>query len=262
MGRRWARLAVVPPPGEPLRPADRALLFARLAEQCGVALANLRLAAAAGGSLGGAEPTGRKNWMPRSRRLVTARDIERRRLSEEIERRIGPSLDAVETWPPAGYLGSSNLGRAGSGAELERLRSVTTEALEELRAMARGLYPPLLADKGLVAALEAEARKLTPPVRLRSRLGRDREGSHRRHRLLLLPGGAGGCRAQRLRPGRPGAGLQRRTSEVAMDEVGPGPGCRRHEHAAGGRPGGRRRREPDDAGHGWAKDGNLDSPCR
>ena len=40
----------------------------------------------------------------------------------------------------------------------------TTETLEDLRDLARGIYPPLLADKGLAAALEAQARKSPVPV--------------------------------------------------------------------------------------------------
>ena len=38
------------------------------------------------------------------------------------------------------------------------------QALEDLRDLARGIYPPLLADKGLPAALEAQARKSPLPV--------------------------------------------------------------------------------------------------
>ena len=38
------------------------------------------------------------------------------------------------------------------------------EALEDLRDLARGIYPPLLADQGLTAALEAQARKSAVPV--------------------------------------------------------------------------------------------------
>jgi signal transduction histidine kinase len=37
-------------------------------------------------------------------------------------------------------------------------------ALEDLRDLARGIYPPLLADQGLGAALEAQARKAPIPV--------------------------------------------------------------------------------------------------
>jgi signal transduction histidine kinase len=36
--------------------------------------------------------------------------------------------------------------------------------LEDLRDLARGVYPPLLADKGLSAALEAQARKAAVAV--------------------------------------------------------------------------------------------------
>ena len=39
-------------------------------------------------------------------------------------------------------------------------RTRTTETLEDLRDLARGIYPPLLADQGLAAALEAQARPL------------------------------------------------------------------------------------------------------
>jgi signal transduction histidine kinase len=53
----------------------------------------------------------------------------------------------------------------------ERARSIladlqvqTTETLGDLRDLARGIYPPLLADKGLPAALEAQARRSPVPV--------------------------------------------------------------------------------------------------
>jgi signal transduction histidine kinase len=38
------------------------------------------------------------------------------------------------------------------------------DALENLRDLARGIYPPLLADRGLPAALEAQARRGSVPV--------------------------------------------------------------------------------------------------
>jgi signal transduction histidine kinase len=40
------------------------------------------------------------------------------------------------------------------------------DALENLRDLARGIYPPLLADKGLASALEAQSRKAAMPVRV------------------------------------------------------------------------------------------------
>ena len=51
-------------------------------------------------------------------------------------------------------------------ATLEQLKGDADEALENLRDLARGIYPPLLADKGLVVALESQARKATVPVRV------------------------------------------------------------------------------------------------
>jgi signal transduction histidine kinase len=49
-------------------------------------------------------------------------------------------------------------------AMLETLQADATAALEDLRDLARGIYPPLLADRGLGAALEAQAKKAAEPV--------------------------------------------------------------------------------------------------
>src|SRR6185369_1490673 len=47
---------------------------------------------------------------------------------------------------------------------LDELAGETQRALEDLRDLARGIYPPLLADQGLAAALEAQARRSLVPV--------------------------------------------------------------------------------------------------
>jgi signal transduction histidine kinase len=47
---------------------------------------------------------------------------------------------------------------------LAQTEQAATEALAELRALAHGIYPPLLADLGLGAALEAQAKKAPLPV--------------------------------------------------------------------------------------------------
>jgi signal transduction histidine kinase len=51
-----------------------------------------------------------------------------------------------------------------AAAMLENVQADTSDALENLRQLARGIYPPLLADKGLVAALEAQVRRAPVPV--------------------------------------------------------------------------------------------------
>lgn len=51
-------------------------------------------------------------------------------------------------------------------ALLVELRGDTDESLTALRDLARGIYPPLLAERGLAAALEVHARKSAVPVHL------------------------------------------------------------------------------------------------
>mgnify|MGYP003694004007 CR=1 FL=1 len=53
---------------------------------------------------------------------------------------------------------------AKAHALLAELQRESNEALEDLRDLARGIYPPLLADRGLAAALDAQARKASVPV--------------------------------------------------------------------------------------------------
>ncbi len=218
-GEVLGEVAIIPAPGEFLRPADRALL-ARLAEQSGVALANLRLAAQLEARL---EELNHQaaDLAASGRRLVTARDTERRRLSEEIERRIGPSLDAVERGLRRVTVESAD--GAETASELERLRGVTTEALDELRAMARGVYPPLLADKGLVAALEAEVRKLNLSVSINARLDEAIKGPFAStayfccREILSAAENSGSARAAVDLTSSDGR------LDVAMEEDGPGP---------------------------------------
>ena len=45
-----------------------------------------------------------------------------------------------------------------------QLQGGLRDALDDLRDLARGIYPPLLADKGLAAALEAQGRKAAVPT--------------------------------------------------------------------------------------------------
>jgi signal transduction histidine kinase len=91
-------------------------------------------------------------------RLVTAQDRERRRLERDL--RDGAQRDL------AGLAGK--FGQAAGALDQDEARAkamlteVTTEiagALADLRELARGIYPPLLADMGVAAALDAQARK-------------------------------------------------------------------------------------------------------
>jgi signal transduction histidine kinase len=98
-------------------------------------------------------------------RLVTAQDEERRRLERNLHDCAQQHLVALKV-----KLGLAEMlmGRDVEKAKgtLEQLKGDADEALETLRDLARGIYPPLLADKGLQAALESQARKATVPVRV------------------------------------------------------------------------------------------------
>ena len=96
-------------------------------------------------------------------RLVSAQDEERRRLERNLHDGAQQQLVALAVkLRLLEQLVERDPAQARSVAA--QLQGDTTEALEELRDLARGIYPPLLADKGLVAALESQARKSVVPV--------------------------------------------------------------------------------------------------
>ena len=149
-------LAVQKRPGEALTPVEESLLT-HLAGQAGLVLKNVGLTA---------DPQARLVDLRASRqRLVTAQDEERRRLERNLHDGAQQHLVALKV-----KLGLAEmlLGRdpERARATLTQLKGDADEALETLRDLARGIYPPLLADKGLAAALESQARKATVPVTL------------------------------------------------------------------------------------------------
>jgi signal transduction histidine kinase len=53
-------------------------------------------------------------------------------------------------------------------ASVKALEAESDQALETLRALARGIYPPLLREHGLAAAVRAEAEKMPVPANVRA----------------------------------------------------------------------------------------------
>jgi hypothetical protein len=96
-------------------------------------------------------------------RLVTAQDETRRRLERNIH--DGAQQDLVAL---AIKLQLAKVAIAESPGQAEQvlgeLQTDAAGALENLRDLARGIYPPLLADLGLAAALGAQASKSAAPV--------------------------------------------------------------------------------------------------
>jgi signal transduction histidine kinase len=98
-------------------------------------------------------------------RLVAAQDQERRRIERNIHDGAQQQLVALQVKQ---RLAEQVAERDPSKAKelLGQLQAETAQALQDLRDLARGIYPPLLADEGLAAALESQARKAPMPVRV------------------------------------------------------------------------------------------------
>jgi signal transduction histidine kinase len=140
-------LAVTMPANDPID-EGKTKLVADLAAQAGLVLRNVRLL---------------EELKASQRRIVSAQDHERRRLERDIHDGAQQQLVALAV---KARLARSLVDRDGAKARemLDQIGVETRDALENLRDLARGIYPPLLADKGLVAALEAQARKAMLPV--------------------------------------------------------------------------------------------------
>jgi signal transduction histidine kinase len=151
-------LAVRKPASEPVSPADEKLV-ADLASQAGLVLRNVRLTEELKARL--------KDLKGAQKRLVSAQDLERRRLERNIHDGAQQQLVALAV---KSRLARSLAERDGAKTAemLEQIERETQAALEDLRDLARGIYPPLLADQGLVAALQAQARKVPVPVELQA----------------------------------------------------------------------------------------------
>jgi signal transduction histidine kinase len=96
-------------------------------------------------------------------RLVAAQDEERRKLERNLH--DGAQQQLVALGMKLRLL-RQMLDRDVDKARplVEELETQATSALEDLRNLARGIYPPLLADQGLLAALESQARRSVVPV--------------------------------------------------------------------------------------------------
>src|SRR5207237_9295697 len=90
-------------------------------------------------------------------RLVAAQDQERRRLERNLHDGAQQQLVALAVKV---RLAQTLATRDPQKTEsmLSEVLSDAQDALEKLRDLARGIYPPLLADQGLAAALQPQAR--------------------------------------------------------------------------------------------------------
>ena len=154
-GERLGALRVSCSPREPLTPAgDR--LVRDVAAQAGLVLRNVGLI---------------EDLRASRQRLVTAADEARRGLERNLHDGAQQQLVALRI-----SLGLARQLVASSPDEAADLLTQTErqagEALTELRELAHGIYPPLLAELGLGAALQAQARRAPLPVTVEAAVGR------------------------------------------------------------------------------------------
>ena len=146
-GEVLGALSVLLPASDPITPTKEQLIR-DLAGQAGLVLRNATLI---------------EDLRASRQRLVAAQNEERRRIERNIHDGAQQQLVALAVKLK---LADSLVGKDEERAHamLADLQVETTQALEDLRDLARGIYPPLLADKGLGAALESQARKSPVPV--------------------------------------------------------------------------------------------------
>ena len=150
-GQILGALSVRMPANDPIDDS-RARLVTDLAAQAGLVMRNAGLV---------------EDLRESRRRLVAAQDLERRKLERNIHDGAQQQLVALAVKL---RLAQSLIVRDPDRAEalLTELLSESNRALDDLRDLARGIYPPLLADKGLAAALEAQAARSPVPTTVAS----------------------------------------------------------------------------------------------
>jgi signal transduction histidine kinase len=154
--------------------ADRELLVT-LAGQASTAIANLRLTA---------ELAGQLEELAASRtRIVAAQDTERRRIERDIHDGVQQHVVALITKI---RLARNELRRGERPADalLADVQADATELLADLRELVHGIHPPVLSDRGLVAAIETRADRLPVAIEVHAqpelrerRFGQDVEGA-------------------------------------------------------------------------------------
>jgi signal transduction histidine kinase len=150
-GEILGALSINKKPGDPVTATERKLVD-DLASQGGLVLRNVRLI---------------DELRSSRRRIVVAQDERAKQLERNIH--DGAQQQLVALTVKLRLLEQLAPRDPAKTAEMaSQLQAEATEALENLRDLARGIYPPLLADRGLAEALGAQARKASIPVTVES----------------------------------------------------------------------------------------------
>jgi len=156
-GELLGALSINKRPGEAVTPIEDDLLK-NLAAQAGLVLRNVGLTAELRAKL---EEISRQAVELRAsrQRIVAAQDAERRRLERNIHDGAQQNLVAL-TVRLRLAMNQMKTNPARAVESVRGLEAETDEALRTLRDLARGIYPPILREQGLAAALKAQAGRM------------------------------------------------------------------------------------------------------
>jgi signal transduction histidine kinase len=154
--------------GAPALPAEADATLKELAREVGVAINNARLDSALEATLEDLRQHAEELQASRAR-IVVAADTERRRIERDIHDGVQQYLVAISVKARlARQMGERDPKRAAR--LLEELGQEISRALDELRTLAHGIYPPLLASEGLGAAMVAASRRAVIPTQVHADL--------------------------------------------------------------------------------------------
>ena len=146
-------ISLTKPPSEPLTGTEDSLLQ-HLASQASLVMRNAQLTAELRATI--------EELLASRRRLVEAQDAERRRIERNLHDGAQQQLIALAI--QLGLLAESADDPDLIRQAIPDLKAQLSTALDDLRALARGIYPPLLAEQGLVMALRTQAARSPVPV--------------------------------------------------------------------------------------------------
>jgi signal transduction histidine kinase len=101
---------------------------------------------------------------------VQAQDVERRRLQRVLHDGVQQEIVALSA--KVGLIRAQlRRGEAGVAGSLESMQRDLAAALRDVREIAYAIHPPVLADRGLLEAVEAQASRLAVPMAVRADAG-------------------------------------------------------------------------------------------
>jgi signal transduction histidine kinase len=115
------------------------------------------------------EALSRVSPLPLARRVLAAGDAERQRIERDLHDGIQQRLTGLRIRLAVAAEGFQERGDTDASAALNGFGDEVQQAIAEIRAFARGVYPELLASNGLPAALVSASRYAAGPVTVSAR---------------------------------------------------------------------------------------------